>query len=56
MLDGEPQNAVVKDKDYSALGDYNVLNYREQPHIYVDDENEQTKRMYTYYKKLTALI
>lgn len=36
LLDDEPEDLVEKNKDYSALGDYCVSDYREQPHVYAE--------------------
>ena len=39
LLDEEPEAEPVKAKDYSALGDYHVSNYQEQPHVYADSND-----------------
>ena len=39
LLDEEPDTATTKEKDYSALGDYQVSNYREQPHHYAEEDD-----------------
>lgn len=38
MLENEVEPVPPKAKDYSALGDYKVENYREQPHKYVESD------------------
>lgn len=39
LLDEEPDTETTKEKDYSALGDYQVSNYREQPHLYAEEDD-----------------
>ena len=38
LLDDEPEDLVGKNRDYSALGDYRVSDYREQPHVYAEEQ------------------
>ena len=33
-------NISAKPKDYTKIGDYNVADYKEAPHIYIEDEKE----------------
>ena len=38
LLDEEPTTTGAKSNDYSALGDYKVSGYKEQPHVYAEDD------------------
>lgn len=38
LLEEKPHKDTTKNKDYSALGNYQVSNYKEQPHIYLDED------------------
>lgn len=38
LLENEPGTSVSNNNDYSALGDYHVSNYKEQPHLYSEDD------------------
>lgn len=37
LLEDEPDNKAIQSGEYSALGDYHVSNYREQPHLYAEE-------------------
>ena len=39
LLDEAPDTETTKEKDYSALGDYQVSNYCEQPHLYAEEDD-----------------
>lgn len=36
LLDEQPEQTAAKQTDYSVIEGYNVANYKEQPHIYVE--------------------
>lgn len=38
LLDAQPEQSSAISKDYSTLGDYKVSGYKEQPHIYLDED------------------
>lgn len=38
LLDGEPDQGTSKQKDYSVIEGYRVLDYKEQPHTYGEEE------------------
>ena len=38
LLDDAPETTATKDKDYSVIEGYRVANYREQPHVYVEEQ------------------
>ena len=40
LLDDEPETESLETKDYSMLGNYQVSNYQEQPHIYADSGDQ----------------
>ena len=39
LLDGEPAPGTSKQKDYSVIEGYRVLDYKEQPHTYSEEES-----------------
>ena len=39
LLNDELESKSEKTRDYSVLGDYQVSDYREQPHIYADNDD-----------------
>lgn len=39
LLDETPEHAPTKTKDYSVIEGYRVANYREQPHVYVEEQD-----------------
>ncbi len=38
LLDSEAESMPAEQRDYSAVGEYKVANYKEQPHIYAEDD------------------
>lgn len=38
LLDHEPEITASNSKNYDTLGEYKVSNYREQPHVYAEEE------------------
>lgn len=38
LLENAKQETSMQQRDYSAIGDYQVANYKEQPHVYAGDE------------------
>ncbi len=41
LLNTGGQEPLAQARDYSAIGDYKVANYKEQPHVYAEDEPEE---------------
>lgn len=39
LLDNHLEQTVDKEKNYSVIGGYRVADYKEQPHIYVEDQD-----------------
>ena len=40
VQDGETDNKPTEPKDYNRIGDYNIADYKEAPHVYIDDGQE----------------
>jgi len=38
LLEHDTEKQATAEKDYSMIGDYHVANYKEQPHLYTEND------------------